>query len=285
MNGKDTDAIQDEYAKKCKALSDTEMQDWLALDTWTVEEGLLLIVGIDPRAAVVEWGGWVSALGAQINKIRIRNARPLSMHPVFFVIPPPVLPPISYEGLPGPATVIRGGLLDTQLDTQEEEVKWEKIDILQKLEDKLTRVNRLWISGLHDRQRYPVTYFLEWAEKKDIEIPWLSHSREMGWLPVSMKCNEVVVLSGVTDEACGGVATTRNLTPGRIAAIVKTARYLGYDPLAVAVGGKADIERECLEKLNGDPHRFTADTFKKAWQAARDKGQIDVVKADIYRGQ
>jgi hypothetical protein len=97
--------------------------------------------------------------------------------------------------------------------------------------------------------------------------------------------DEVDALPGVIVAADGGVATTKNLTPGRIAAIVRTARHLGYEPLAVAVGGKAAIERECLEKLNGDPHRFTADTFKKAWQAARDEGLIDVVNADVYRGQ
>lgn len=83
----------------------------------------------------------------------------------------------------------------------------------------------------------------------------------------------------------GTTAATPTLTEIRIAAIVETATQLKYDPLSVATGGKAIIEAECLDKLKGAPHRFTADTFKKAWQAARNAGRIDVENVKIYRGQ
>ena len=82
----------------------------------------------------------------------------------------------------------------------------------------------------------------------------------------------------------GGTASA-NRTEARIAAIVKTAQQLGYDPLSVPYGGKAAIQRECLDKLAADPCRFTSDTFKSAWQAARDALQIDVQNAETYRGQ
>jgi hypothetical protein len=71
----------------------------------------------------------------------------------------------------------------------------------------------------------------------------------------------------------------------RIATIVQTALELGYSPLAIPWGGKAAIERECLDKHAGAPNRFTAGTFKRAWQVTRDKGLIDVVDAEIYRGR
>lgn len=89
----------------------------------------------------------------------------------------------------------------------------------------------------------------------------------------------------VAPVASGGVATTKNLTPGRITAIVEIACQLKYDPMSVPYGGKAAIECECLEKLKGDPHRFTADTFKAAWQAARDEELIDVQNVETYRGR
>jgi hypothetical protein len=90
---------------------------------------------------------------------------------------------------------------------------------------------------------------------------------------------------GVAKVGAGATAATPSLTEIRIAAIVETATQLKYDPLSVATGGKAIIEAECLDKLKGAPHRFTADTFKKAWQAARDAGRIDVENVEIYRGQ
>jgi hypothetical protein len=89
--------------------------------------------------------------------------------------------------------------------------------------------------------------------------------------------------SQIVDD--GETATTPPLTEVRIAAIVEMAKRLKYDPLFVATGGKAIIEAECLDKLKGAPHRFTADTFKKAWQAARNAGLIDVENVEIYRGQ
>lgn len=75
------------------------------------------------------------------------------------------------------------------------------------------------------------------------------------------------------------------LTDARIAAIVKIAIQCKYDPMSVPYGGKAAIKRECLVSLKGDPHRFTPDTFKKAWQAARNKGLIDVENAEIYQNR
>lgn len=71
----------------------------------------------------------------------------------------------------------------------------------------------------------------------------------------------------------------------RVAAIVETAKQLGYDPMLVPIGGKSMIRRECLKRFKGEPHRFTSDTFKKSWQGARDAGMIDVENVDTYRGR
>jgi hypothetical protein len=96
-----------------------------------------------------------------------------------------------------------------------------------------------------------------------------------------------MVVEGFSPETIvgAGVTAAKNRTNVRIDAIVETARQLKYDPMLVPYGGKAAIERECLEKLKSEPHRFTADTFKTAWQAARNANRIDVQNADIYRGQ
>jgi hypothetical protein len=84
-------------------------------------------------------------------------------------------------------------------------------------------------------------------------------------------------------KSLAGTTKARSLSEPRINAIVEMAVQLKYDPLAIPTGGKKTIERECLDRLAGDPYRFTPGTFKKTWQSARNAGRIDVVGADIYR--
>lgn len=172
--------IGDEQAKKWLAQSEAELRGWLSLDTWTVDEGLLLIGGIDPEAAVLDRRGWVSALGARINRVRILNARPLSRHPVFLAIPQPLLPQLSdYQPPAFPSLTV-----DPAANAEDEDLKWEKVSVLHELEERLNNVIRLWRSGEHDRKRYPVAYFIEWAEQNHLDIPWLQQAREKGWIPV-----------------------------------------------------------------------------------------------------
>jgi hypothetical protein len=109
---------------------------------------------------------------------------------------------------------------------------------------------------------------IAWAKAKGLQLP----RQFLEWQPVG------------AEQATGSRAAT-NRRDARISAIVKTAQQLGYDLLCVPHGGKAAIERECVGNQAGEPCRFTADTFKSAWQAARKAGLIDVENAKIYRGR
>jgi hypothetical protein len=286
MNPKINSALKSQYAMQSKERSDAELQGWLELDTWTVEEGLLLIAGIDPQAAVVKWDGWVSALGHKINKVRLLNARPLSEHPIFLAIPSPESPCISDEGHPGEFTVSWG----VMPDAQEEAVKWEKLSILQALEEKLTHLNRLWISGQHGGQRYPAAYFIGWAEKKNIEIPWLSHAREMEWLPVSITSDEVDALSGVIPA---WVPQARKIgedwmrdeekTNAKRPTLVAIAKYvegeLSNRGITGARGKFLDWETIKREALTGITGRKKGDNFKTAMGNPHRKKCSPIVKA------
>lgn len=149
-----------------------------------------------------------------------------------------------------------------------------------------------------DRYRLLLRTFLDVAEtdpKPRTLLDWRDVARCEGlryhqWIDEYMQARIEVLPadSGSEDDAVRGVTggtATNNRTEARIAAIVKAARQFGYDPLLVPYGGKSAIERECLDKLAADPCRFTADTFKSAWQAARKAGRIDVENVEIYRGQ
>lgn len=87
-------------------------------------------------------------------------------------------------------------------------------------------------------------------------------------------------------EGKGGITPNpekkESLTDARIAAIVDIAIQFGYSPLSIPEGGRAAIQRYCLEKLLGSPYRFTAHSFKRAWQAARDAKKIDVQNLEKY---
>ena len=120
-----------------------------------------------------------------------------------------------------------------------------------------------------------------WVDGKGQSIGHTRAYAKFGW-----KREELMKLLALKSiVGAGGAVATGTLTDARIAAIEATARRLKYDPLSVPYGGKAEIERQCLETMKGKPHVFTADTFKKAWQAARDAGLIDVENVEIYRGQ
>lgn len=174
--------------KKWLAWSEAELRGWLSLDTWTVDEGLLLIANIDPEAAVVDGRGWVSTLGVKIKRVRILNARPLSRPPVFLGIPPPQLPQFSdYE-----PPAFRSLTFNPGLNAEEEELKWEKVSVLQELEERLNSIVRLWRSGVHDRKRYSARYFIEWAQAHSLQIPWLEQAREKGLLPVHLSDSDSV---------------------------------------------------------------------------------------------
>ena len=65
----------------------------------------------------------------------------------------------------------------------------------------------------------------------------------------------------------------------QIAAILKHGKSLCYNMKSVPYGGKAKIEKLCLE----ESQLFTKDGFKNAWQEARDRGLLDVEGVDKYR--
>ena len=68
----------------------------------------------------------------------------------------------------------------------------------------------------------------------------------------------------------------------RVATILKIAKELGYEPLAIPYRGKKTIELECLENYCAEPNRFTVSTFESAWKAASKQKQIEVQNKESY---
>ncbi len=138
-----------------------------------------------------------------------------------------------------------------------------------------------WVDREYDERLHPLNFQLE-VMQVELNAWFAANALAVTW-PLS--ATALQHQAGESPKGGAGGTATTNRTEARIAAIVETARQFGYDPLSVPYGGKAAIERECLDKLAADPCRFTSDTFKSAWQAARDAQQIDVQNAETYRGQ
>ncbi|MDD5387879.1 MAG: hypothetical protein PHD37_00930 [Gallionellaceae bacterium] len=158
---------------------DTELREWLELDTWAVDEGLLLLMGISPEGASVEWDGWQREDGGKINRVHIRNARLLSEPITYLSITSPTVDLTKVSQIDD--DVFIGGHFVAN------EQQLEKQEFLRGIEEQLTRARRLWVSGPHGDSRYPVTHFMEWAEQKGISIPWLDRANEIGLLDGMVK--------------------------------------------------------------------------------------------------
>lgn len=143
---------------------------------------------------------------------------------------------------------------------------------------------------------HPIAHGTKWVEKEvEKEVDYLPPRESALFVLGHVKAIETEdgIGSMPTDtgrsqadgEADVNVGKKETYSLGRIAAILEIARQFNYDPMSVPYGGKTKIERECLEKLRGLPHLFTEGTFKSAWQAARNEGQIDVQNVETYRGK
>ncbi|VVE03133.1 hypothetical protein [Pandoraea anhela] len=150
----------EEFERKLMALHDNGASqpallfEWFRFDTWSVDDALRLLVGIDPEHdfCVAE------AEGA--DSTRIVSARHLDG---------------SLVDLNGwrNANVIKDILSGEPGRTLfADELSVTSSDLLE-LSGRLSSVQRIWNSGNHAARNAPA-YYLEWASRKGIDIPWLS---------------------------------------------------------------------------------------------------------------
>jgi hypothetical protein len=135
-----------------------QVRAWAEVDTWSIKEGLLLISGIYPDGAEVEWNG------NRLGGVHIQNAWPLGERITFLSVPAPTIKPGNLAELPDGGLIMTGGEID--LDEQ----KIRKLSVLRDLDQTLDRAQRLWIAGQHDGKRFPPSYFIEWAKSKGITV-------------------------------------------------------------------------------------------------------------------
>jgi len=163
------DEIKFSFSEKIKIerYYSSYLTEWLELDTWFVLDALLLLSGISPSGADVDFTGYKNFMGIWINDVKIRNVQPLDENDYFYIIP-----------------FDRETIKDEGWEKNEEIINKEKM--LATLEIKFRKIKRLWDSrkenwmNSHDypQERNPIRYYINWAKEKKITIPWLNWAIE-----------------------------------------------------------------------------------------------------------
>jgi hypothetical protein len=137
------------------------LNKYLGLETWVFKDGLLLLTGINPIGAEVEWNGYENYNGVWIDQPVIRNAD--------FLDP----------NLPDYTTPTDFSYMEDKNHFKGDKDIEEKISLLKRLGDKLQYLLSNWESALtpHEDRNTP-SYYIEWALSKGLEIPWLAYAIE-----------------------------------------------------------------------------------------------------------
>lgn len=170
--------LQDPYRYSC-------LPERLSLQLWTPHDGLLLLIGLDPVGALVDWT-WENYVGASMrDQPRVRNATPLTESDLYYSTP--VREDWTEQITEAQRTLRedRTGLVAAQIERLEEEIStWQryqqdpeviaKSKTLDACSGLLSRLALRWNSTDHDpEKRQPPSYFIRWAGTQGFRPLWL----------------------------------------------------------------------------------------------------------------
>jgi hypothetical protein len=153
----------------------------LALQLWAPQDGLLLLSGLDPSGALVDWT-WENFAGAVISDSpRVRNAQPLRDHQDSYLTP--VRGDWDADIAEARRRLTQGSAAEAA-DLRERIAQLEKlrsdpavVEKTQRMEaysKVLSKLYLQWISTDHDTEkRYSPSYFIQWAAKIHYRPHWL----------------------------------------------------------------------------------------------------------------
>lgn len=155
-------------AHEADPYSHSELGHWLKLESWTDQEGLLLLAGVCPTGADIQWEGYKNLGGVLLDRPKINNALLLNELPSFYFI-----------------------RCD---DKSEKSVEWgnlvrEKTHKLNAIESRLEWIKRLWDSCKHKGERHSPSYFIDWAVRKKIHVDWLDWAHNEGLIANQVELN------------------------------------------------------------------------------------------------
>jgi hypothetical protein len=204
------------------------------LDSWSVEEGLLILAGIAPSSANIVWNSHIEyptgAVGEEVAIIEAVCVDSIDMP--FMDMGPSLMREIIENG---------------SVTYSEEEIDQinDCLAEIGTIHHKLNRIYRIWKSGDHSEERYPISYFVNWALERNITIEWLEWAKLKKYVSV---------------EAIEGVSNLMAIQPFmktnhgfyanelKIAVEAWTALYEDYPPQGTPTGGHKQYIRSWLKK-------------------------------------
>lgn len=169
-----------------------KMVEYLELDCWDFEEGLLLLASLSPTGAIVDFG-CENYAGAKLKKVKVNLAQPLDIDKDLYFYPSRTE---VFETVQELKEKIKNRkqlkIAANQLESLQKELKfWEKTTndlevkgvwrLLAHYESKLSTIYRLWLGTDHPEGKLPKEYFVTWAVERQIELPWLKWAQEHGF--------------------------------------------------------------------------------------------------------
>lgn len=239
------------------------LQHWFLRDTWTMAEGLMLLMDIDPRASKLR----PSAHLCDGDKVPLDEFSFIAL-------------------LDGRTIDFQAWQVLFEHNCVSEQRRREVRRMMQMTGEQFRESRSLWQSGMHP-ERNPPAYYVAWAKFKNISVKWLEWARKHGYLeleaasayqhPASPSSGSATIASD-GDGADAGTACYGGTSGGRrerqIKAIIAEAQGLGFEPMSIPYpDGKKKVKEACLRNYSSD---FTESGFKEAWKVANDLGVISV---------
>lgn len=144
-----------DFVSQCLSeYSPVRLHIWFRLDHWTVQEGLLLLSGFDPKAIPLNEKGEIAIPFVTEERRKMRE--------------------MSFIRRLDNLTPFKEMTEDLIGETRSTTMAW---DIWQEH----AQILRIWKSGAHNEERYPPKYFIEWAISKRLPIDWLDWAKAEGY--------------------------------------------------------------------------------------------------------
>ena len=206
---------------KSNPYSETTLLNYLEYKEWTHEEALLIFCDCDPQLTNVSWVEYGNEHGTASGENVLENAQLFrewdGMRHIPLEIQTPVLEHPALKDLDITVATSedwakRGAIVaDQDEPTPVDEIAWKWIHCIQigfklsKLHETMMRKSpELDVSPLQEKNKpikKSVSWWIEWALRHELNIPWLSWIEENNLLPKSSeKIDKVVRLRDLCDQ-------------------------------------------------------------------------------------
>jgi hypothetical protein len=172
----------------------SSLVEYLNFDSWSIEEGLLLLGGVSPDGAIVRMGYIENHRGGHVKGVRVDLANILDVVEDLYFYP-------IKKDLWREKDRLKNNIHLVSITTKNEEelaklnAEIEHVtgmlddrmcqqvwDIFEEYNSRLSRIYRMWSSGFHSGDRFTKQYFFDWATDKGIEVKWLTWAVDNGYL-------------------------------------------------------------------------------------------------------